>query len=571
MSRETYSYGELGPHDMHEVKGYSATCEEDGYSHGEVCSVCGYSTQTVLPKTGHNMEKVEAKEATCLEAGYGEYTRCSHCGQSVGYTETPALGHDWVDVPRKEATCTEYGEEGHQKCSRCNEETNHKYIAKLNHKLLTHDSYAATCTEEGYQKTYYTCSREGCDYTTKEERWTLAALGHILEHHEAKEPDCLPGYAAYDSCKRSGCDYSTKVEIPATGIHNYVCDACLSCGQDNPDPLTIDGGYAYFGYYPQTQITDDGLIGTLNELAGCPIIRDAVGSNIYETSWIEIEKTSNWYINKACISYKDVVYNNKKYRGVHMDKGYRTIYRNSQYYWQYKNKYLSDHIYWFAIERIKWRILSNYGDSALLMSDIVMDSQAFLDNYEEDETGNKKYNANEGVPEGTYANNYQYSDIRAWLNGTFLDLNFNGTHKNLMKEMTVDNSPASTNPRGNSKFYKKGENPYACDDTVDKVTIPSMHDLTNSDYGFYSLPGNSEERVFGQSEYTLFQGLLDRRDSKGSAAVMTRSPAADSTSGFHKYILMHHASSPYIGCIESQFENFSTAGILPMITVQTGG
>ncbi len=557
---------------MREVKGYDATCEEDGLTYGEKCSVCGYSTQTVLPKTGHNMEKVEAKEATCLEVGYGEHMRCSHCGQSVGYMETPALGHDWVNVPRKEATCAEYGEEEHQKCSRCNEKTEHKYIPKLGHKLVTHASYVATCTEEGYQKTYYTCSREGCDYSTKEDKWTISPLGHLLEHHEAKEPDCLPGYAAYDSCKRSGCDYSTKVEIPATGIHNYVCDTCLSCGCDNPNPLTLDGGYAYFGYYPQTQVTDDELKETLNGLAGQPIIRNWAGNNEYETTWIEVEKTSNWYTNKACVSYKDVVYGNKKYRGVYMDGGYRVINQIDQSYWQLQNNFLSSKIYWFEIERIKWRILSNRGDSAFLMSDIVLDSQVFLDNYSgKGPDSNTYYNGNDGVPEGTCANNYEYSDIRAWLNGTFLDWNFNATHKGLIKEMTVDNSPVSTNPRGNSKRYNNGENPYACENTVDKVTIPSMYDLTNSDYGFYSLPGKSDERVFGQSEFTLFQGLIDSRNTKGSAAVMTRSPSCDTNKGRNKYILMHHATSSYIGCIESGSENFSTAGILPMITVQIGG
>ncbi len=568
ISRQTYPYGELGSHDLREVKGYDPTCEKDGLSHGEVCSICGYSTQTVLPKTGHNMEKVEAKDATCLEAGYNEYMRCSHCGQTTGYAETPALGHDWVDVPRKEATCTEYGEEEHQKCSRCGEVTEHKYITKLGHQLVKHSSYAATCTEEGYSKTYYTCSREGCDYSSREERYVEDARGHLLEHHEAKEPDCLPGYAAYDSCKRSGCDYSTKVEIPATGVHHYVCDTCLTCGYENPNPLEFDEGYAYFGYYPQTQVTDDELKETLNTLAGQPIIRDWAGNNQYETTWSEMEKTNQWSaVNKYVISYKDVIYGDKKYRGVYMNNGYRIISIYSQENWQTQNKFYKNKVYWFEFERIKWRALTNGGGSALLMSDIVLDSQPFLANYQMIDSN--YYNVNEGVPEGTYASNYQYSDVRAWLNGAFLDWNFNATQKNLIKEMSVDNSPASANPHDNSKYYNGGENPYTCDNTLDKVTIPSMNDLTNSDYGFYSSPKTNVERIFGQSEYTLFMGLLDSRKTKGSAAVMTRSPDCVTNGGFNKFILMHYATSGYIGCIESHFEDVSTAGILPMITVQT--
>ena len=90
--------------------------------------------------------------------------------------------------------------------------------------------------------------------------------------------------------------------------------------------------------------------------------------------------------------------------------------------------------------------------------------------------------------DGTHANNYAKSDIRTWLNGTFLETAFY-YDQTLIQTTEVDNS-ASTTPYSN--------NPYCCQNTSDKVFLLNYQDVYNKAYGFtddasrlaYDLDGN---------------------------------------------------------------------------------
>ena len=105
-------------------------------------------------------------------------------------------------------TCTEKGW-AYDTCSRsgCNY-TTRKELPALNHDLKQYAAKAPTCTEIGWDA-YEACSR--CDYTTRKE---LPALKHDLVYYKAKDPTCTePGCDAYETCSR--CDYTTYVERPA--------------------------------------------------------------------------------------------------------------------------------------------------------------------------------------------------------------------------------------------------------------------------------------------------------------------------------------------------------------------
>ena len=105
-------------------------------------------------------------------------------------------------------TCTEKGW-AYDTCSRsgCNY-TTRKELPALNHDLKQYAAKAPTCTEIGWDA-YEACSR--CDYTTRKE---LPALKHDLVQHDAQAPTCTePGCDAYETCSR--CDYTTYVERPA--------------------------------------------------------------------------------------------------------------------------------------------------------------------------------------------------------------------------------------------------------------------------------------------------------------------------------------------------------------------
>ena len=112
--------------------------------------------------------------------------------------------------------------------------------------------------------------------------------------------------------------------------------------------------------------------------------------------------------------------------------------------------------YYFKVEPIRWRILSESDGSAFILADGII--------------ANKAYDAGND-------NNYKNSDIRAWLNGEFLNSAFGEVAQSLIETTEVDNSASST---GNSS------NQFACENTFDKVFLLSCREVVNSDYGFSS-------------------------------------------------------------------------------------
>lgn len=122
-------------------------------------------------------------------------------------------------------------------------------------------------------------------------------------------------------------------------------------------------------------------------------------------------------------------------------------------------KYQAKNYYWRKVEPIQWRFLSQDGDNVRFVSEKVLDDQAW----------NKTEHEN-----GIYRNNYKYSDIRAWLNSDFLQQAFY-YDPSLIQTVNVDNSAESTD---------ESSNPFACEDTQDKVYLLSCKDVRNKEYGF---------------------------------------------------------------------------------------
>ena len=126
---------------------------------------------------------------------------------------------------------------------------------------------------------------------------------------------------------------------------------------------------------------------------------------------------------------------------------------------KYQKKQEVFKITWRKVEPIQWRYLSQDGDNVQFVSEKVLDSHVWNQTDHEN---------------GIYRNNYQYSDIRTWLNNDFLEQAFY-YDPSLIQTVNVDNSAKST---GDSS------NPYACGDTQDKVYLLSYKDICNEDYGF---------------------------------------------------------------------------------------
>lgn len=546
LGRETFEYGELAPHNLREEKGYDPWCEKDGLTHGKRCinPGCTYTEQKPIPAIGHDMQDVAAKEPTCTEIGWKAYKRCEHyCGKTEGYEEIPATGHNLsIDVPRVEPTCEKWGSEEYKKCSNkgCDYHTEYNGLPALGHDLQWHDPCDATCTEDGYWLRYSTCNREGCDYSSKSDRYVEKALGHLLKHHEAKTPDCLPGWEEYDECQREGCDYNTKAEIPANGKHSYVCDVCTTCNKLNPVKYTRKGNYIYFGYWPQTLERDENIVAKLNEIAGTPPLpRDK-------------ENPFNWESHEGTtyMWQKIVIYNGTKYLGVQMND-YRAsgVYSLTSYIM--KNGYFTFEVYWFKYEPIKWRILTTSGNSAFIMSDIALDSFSIQPNRKSENRDGllAAYNNSTGVPDGTYANNWEYCFLRGWLNETFYNEVFNGLQKEIIKTMKLDNSARSSNPNDYPKYYGYGENAgknkFAdqCKDTYDKIFLLSLRDVTTTAYGFNkNVLAEDPARNLQATDFAKLHGAPMNTNDKKYVTWYTRSPApANGNQGYATFVLDRHA------------------------------
>ena len=151
--------------------------------------------------------------------------------------------------------------------------------------------------------------------------------------------------------------------------------------------LTIEGDIATFGEYPQTRVTDDNLKATLFGIE--------VGADGYYTyegiKYVE------------CTTKKPTSANMKWTNG-------DTIYDGS--------------IEFFKVEPLQWYIVNKDADSNMMMlvSVKVLDTHAWQTQFEKENniaSYSGKYITATGVPENTPVYDWQYSEVRSWLNGYF--------------------------------------------------------------------------------------------------------------------------------------------------------
>ncbi len=185
-------------------------------------------------------ERVDVSEPNCTEKGsYQIITYCAECQKEYKRDtfDIPALGHDLVQVAAKDATCTEAGWNAYEYCSRCDYTTKIDIPATGHIHLKTRIENVVTpdCLGAGYHDVVTYCEDDNVIIST--ERVSDPALGHALQHVDAKAPTCTEkGHNAYDYCTRERCTYTTKEDIPALG-HNYVTNeatleyTCSRCGE----------------------------------------------------------------------------------------------------------------------------------------------------------------------------------------------------------------------------------------------------------------------------------------------------------------------------------------------------
>ena len=298
---------------------------------------------------------------------------------------------------------------------------------KINHNYTSTIVYP-TCEEEGY--TLYECS---CGYTFKSTY--VKALGHrevtwIIDEN----PTCQKEGTEHAECERCGKNLMQTGTISKID-HNYVNNKCTMCGKEE---------YINFGRYPQTVVTDTNLIKELDKI-----------TITNEFGYIE--------------------YNGNEYKKQVADRW------NSNSIFQNGNEVVDGATYYFKVEPIKWRVLETSNGSYKLLSEYILDVQKFYTSISKRTLNGQKI----------YENNYEYSTIRAWLNGYngtsygvedytnkgFIDIAFTEEEQAIIKTTLVDNSASST---GDSR------NEYVCDNTYDKIYLLSYKEATNTTYGFIS-------------------------------------------------------------------------------------
>ena len=234
--------------------------------------------------------------------------------------------------------------------------------------------------------------------------------------------------------------------------------------------LSSDGKTLTYGLYPQTYVSDETLIGVFNKLT--------------------TTNASGWYLH------------NDTYYAKRTAKTYSTAYT-----FESGKTIVQGETYWFECKPITWNVLSNNNGDCFVLSSLLLDTHNFYNKYD-----NRKIDG-----KTVYANNYEHSDIRTWLNDDFYNAAF-VLNKSYIQETTVDNSAATTN---------NATNQYACRDTVDKVFLPSYQDYINADYGFLAKNDLSDTRVALVSDYARANGAACQTAKNYSGSYWTRS--ADSS------------------------------------------
>ncbi len=258
-----------------------------------------------------------------------------------------------------------------------------------------------------------------------------------------------------------------------------------------------NGDIIEFGWYPQSQVTDNNIINVLNADDG-----EWISYGYYSGTGTIHDgnmKAGNY------MRYKDVIYGSNKYRGVVFDtyrqKRTGQVSTNStDNADQYANGYTTSTVYWFKYEPIEWRVLDP--DTGMVMSETILDSQAY-NNYilSSNIAGTSDDDACWGNSSKTYySNNYANSSIRTWLNENFYNTAFSSAQQSIIQYTKLDNSAYG----GSSSIYSE----YASQTTNDKIYLLSWEDVHRTEYGF--IPDCDKEdtkRIAQGSDYAKCQGL----------------------------------------------------------------
>lgn len=324
----------------------------------------------------------------------------------------------------------------------------------------------------------------GCKHNVKSERHIHTEDTGMI----TAEPTCVrKGERTY---KCSVCDEVLRIEnIEELGLCETPIDA------ETYKPATSLSKYVYFGVFPRT-IKESSV--TIDESS-----YKQMGANIY-------------YKGNDEEYYAKIIAKPESSRPVYSDGRY--IYETLEY---------------FKVEPIKWKILTNdYNEkkNSLLLAEEMLTGNIPYFNY----TSLKGYRIVDDDKIVDH-NNYEYSQIRAYLNGLdyyydtidnetkknseykeigFLQTAFTQAAQDLIVKTIVDNGEYSTTDT-EENITKSSY--YACYDTLDKIFLLSVKEVTAEKFGFgaYNCSDVESGRIreitdYAKANYASYYGWLLR-------------------------------------------------------------
>ena len=270
------------------------------------------------------------------------------------------------------------------------------------------------------------------------------------------------------------------------GKHSFSGATCTTCGTDRG--YARDGDYIYFGEYPQTLKADDVTVTSETDTRGYYLGSDG-----------------NYYAMVTADPYVD---------GMAADPTSTSTFTTGA-------RVVEGEVYYFKVEPIRWRIITEENGEAFLLCDSIIANIQYQTDYRYESSAGGYCTTSNGAPSGTYANNYMYSNARVWLNETFYKTAFNQIQQGIVLTTEVDNSEESANPYGSPRSNK-----CVCENTSDKVFLLSMCEATNEAYGFASYITSDTARRMMTSDYSRATGAyMDTgSDNNGNGWWWTRSP-----------------------------------------------
>lgn len=202
--------------------------------------------------------------------------------------------------------------------------------------------------------------------------------------------------------------------------------------------------------------------------------------------------------------------------------------------------------YYFKVEPIQWRVLTDEDGALTLLAEDILDGMNFDD----------------------ATSLWNESSVRQWLNDEFYNSAFDSAQAAMINRVTLDNGMTSV------PVNSTGANTFTCENTSDNVWLLSYSEVQNAEYGFISELGQGDSVADGRdperskvvTDYARARGALivvGNSDYAGNGSWWLRSAYYGSTSSSLKVMCVR--SDGYVGVYDES--TLTAGGIAPAIKV----